>query len=52
MKEYELPWTKLKEVTPDGAPSMIGKKTSLMDRIRREMDKKSPILHEIYTALC
>jgi hypothetical protein len=34
MKELELPWTKLMGVTTDGAPSMIGKKTGLMHRIR------------------
>jgi hypothetical protein len=44
MKELELPWTKLKEVTTDGAPSMNGKKTGLMGRIRQEMDKQNPKL--------
>jgi hypothetical protein len=42
MKDLELPWTKLKEVTTDGAPNMIGKKTGLMGRIRQEMDKQNP----------
>jgi hypothetical protein len=41
-KEFELRWTKLKGVTTDGAPSMIGNKTGLMGRIRREMDKQDP----------
>jgi hypothetical protein len=34
IKELYLPWTKLKEVTTDEAPSMIGKKTGLIGRIR------------------
>jgi hypothetical protein len=34
MKELELPWTKQKGVSADGAPSMIGKETDLMGRIR------------------
>jgi hypothetical protein len=42
MKELDLPWTKVRGVTTDGAPSMIGKKTGLMGRIRREMDKQNP----------
>jgi hypothetical protein len=42
MKELELPWTKLNWVTTDRAPSMIEKKTYLMGRIRREMDKQNP----------
>jgi hypothetical protein len=41
-KELKLPCTKLKGVTRDGAPSMIGNKTGLMGRIRREMDKQNP----------
>jgi hypothetical protein len=45
MKELELPWTKLKRVTTDKAPSMIGKKTGLKDRIRQETDKQNPELH-------
>jgi hypothetical protein len=39
MKELELPETQLKGVATEGAPGMIGKKTGLMGRIRREMDK-------------
>jgi hypothetical protein len=42
MKELELPWTKLKGVTTDGAPCLIVKKTGLMGRIMREMDKENP----------
>jgi hypothetical protein len=34
MKGFELPWTKLKEVTIDGAPSITGNKTGFMGRIR------------------
>jgi hypothetical protein len=34
MKELEPNWTKLKEVTTDGAPCVIRKKTVLMGRIR------------------
>jgi hypothetical protein len=39
MNELQLPWTKLKGVATDRAPSMTGKKTYLMGGIRREMDK-------------
>jgi hypothetical protein len=42
MKDLELPWTKLEGVITDGAPSMVGKKTGLMGRIRREMGKQNP----------
>jgi hypothetical protein len=48
MKELELPSTKLKVVTTNGAPSMIGKKTGSMGRIRREVDKQD---HEFYMGL-
>jgi hypothetical protein len=34
MKELELPWRKLKGVTRDETPSMIGKKTGLVGRSR------------------
>jgi hypothetical protein len=44
MKELKLPWTRLKGVTTDGAPCMIGKKTCLMGGIRQEMDKENPKL--------
>jgi hypothetical protein len=40
MKELELPWTKLNRATTDGAPSMIGKKTDFMGKIKREVDKE------------
>jgi len=33
-KELRLPWTKLNEVTKEGAPSMFGKKADFMRRIR------------------
>jgi hypothetical protein len=46
MKELELPWIKQKGFKTDGAPSMSGKKTGLMGRIRREIDKQYP---EFYT---
>jgi hypothetical protein len=39
MKELDLPWTEPKVVTTDGAPSVIGKKTGSMGRLRGEMDK-------------
>jgi hypothetical protein len=39
MKEFELQQIKLKAVTTDGVPSMIGKKTGWMGRIRQERDK-------------
>jgi hypothetical protein len=39
-----MPWTKQKGMTTDRAPSIIRKKTHLMDRIRQEMHKKSRIL--------
>jgi hypothetical protein len=42
MKNLELPLTKLKGVTTDGAPSMTGKKVHLTDGIRREMGKRNP----------
>jgi hypothetical protein len=45
MKELELLLTKLKNVTTDGAPNMIGKKTGLMGEIKQEMDKMSQISH-------
>jgi hypothetical protein len=41
MKELKLPWTKLKRVTTHGAPSMYGKKTGLMNSIRRKKDKQN-----------
>jgi hypothetical protein len=34
IKELELPWTELKRITTEGAPSMFGKETGLMGRIR------------------
>jgi hypothetical protein len=34
VKELELPWTKIKGVKTDGAPSVTEKKTGLMGRIR------------------
>jgi hypothetical protein len=34
MMELELPGTKLKGVTADGSPSMTGKKTGFMGKIR------------------
>jgi hypothetical protein len=40
-----LPWTRLHRVTTDEALSMMGKKTGLMGRIRREMDKQN---HKFY----
>jgi hypothetical protein len=39
MKELELLWTELQDVITDGSPGMIGKRTSLMGIIRREMYK-------------
>jgi hypothetical protein len=36
MKELDLPWSKLKRVTTDGAASTTGKKTDLIGRIQRE----------------
>jgi hypothetical protein len=42
MEELELPWTKLKGVTTDKTPSMLGKKTGLMGKIRQEMEKQNP----------
>jgi hypothetical protein len=41
VKDLELPWQKLNEVT-DRDPSVIGKKTGLMDRIKQETDKQNP----------
>jgi hypothetical protein len=40
IKELELPWTKLKRVKI-GTSSVIGRKTDLMGRFRREMDKQN-----------
>jgi hypothetical protein len=50
MKELELPWTKIKEVTTDGAASMIGKKIGLMGSIRREIYKQNPEFYMNFTA--
>jgi hypothetical protein len=44
-RELYLPWTKLKEVTTDGAADRIGKETALMGRIRRGKDKENPKLY-------
>jgi hypothetical protein len=48
MMELELLWTKIQEMTTDGAPSMIEKKTGLRGRIRREKDRQNP---EFYVEL-
>jgi hypothetical protein len=45
MKELELPWAKLKGLTTDRAPSIIGKRTCLMGTIKREMDKGNTEIH-------
>jgi hypothetical protein len=42
MTELNPPWTKLTGIPTDGAPSIIGKKTSLMDKIRRDVMNKIP----------
>jgi hypothetical protein len=39
VKELKLPWTELKAVITDGAPSVTGRKSGLMGRIWREMDE-------------
>lgn len=41
MKELELPWIKQKGFKTDEAPHMSGKKTGLINRIGREIDKKN-----------
>jgi hypothetical protein len=41
MKESELPRTMQKAMTTDWEPSMIGKKTCLIGRIRQEMGTAS-----------
>lgn len=38
-KEHELPWTKLKRVTAERSRSIVGKKSGLMIKIRRELEK-------------
>jgi hypothetical protein len=40
MKELELRWTKLKGMTVERGPSVLGRGTGLMDRMRREIYKK------------
>jgi len=36
--KLQLPWTNLKGVKTDEAPSMIGKEAGLIGRIRQEMN--------------
>jgi hypothetical protein len=45
MKEFDPPWTKLRGVKTDRAPSIIGKETGLTGSIRRETDEQN---HEFY----
>jgi hypothetical protein len=45
MMELELTWTKLKRLRTDRAPSMIRKKTHLMNKINKKWTKKFHILH-------
>jgi hypothetical protein len=45
VKGLQILWTKLKGVKTDGAPSKMGKKTGVIGRIRREMDKHPKFLH-------
>jgi protein required for attachment to host cells len=40
--ECELPWTKLRQVTKDGAPNMIGKKRRLMRKLGDKSTKEIP----------
>jgi hypothetical protein len=42
LKELDLPWTKLKGLTTDGAPSLTGRKTGLVSKTGREMNKQNP----------
>jgi hypothetical protein len=43
MKQLELPWPRKEEVTTVGARSMIGKETTFVGRIRREIYKRTVI---------
>jgi hypothetical protein len=44
-KEIDLPWAKVKRVITDRTPSMTGKKTGSVGRIRQEMDTQNPEFH-------
>jgi hypothetical protein len=42
MKKLELLWTRLKKVTTNRTPDLIGKKTDFICRIRQEIEKQNP----------